>query len=376
VPAFRSNSPPVQARAGVRRLGVSGVVLLLTAAWSAAALAQPCPPVDLAGDGIGSDSALTNRTGGFTAVLEQGTNLGQPAILAPLSGSESLTEFRAIVFGLPTAKGVLRFDRFDFRLELWPAADYFSGAPATYRVALGRPSNQELVTVSPDYVVPATPFGNAGLGGDNAATYDLRFDLTGTAPGGKPLLPFGGVLPAGEWVVGFQSQHVLAESGSLRVSGSGAPEGPLPLFSREGSVPRGILGNQNRDQIILRWGLSLRAEMLTPSGLPGDFNGDLVVDAADYTTWRDERAAATGAAGYLCWRTNFTRLPADGPAANQLAGFEATHNFDNSLANVIPQSEFPLRVPEPPASWLLLAMLAVVIPAVAIGRWGLVKGSS
>jgi hypothetical protein len=56
-----------------------------------------------------------------------------------------------------------------------------------------------------------------------------------------------------------------------------------------------------------------------PAALPGDFNGDLMVDAADYTIWRDNLGAPTDGAlmgagdghpgvdagDYALWKTNF-----------------------------------------------------------------------
>ena len=43
-------------------------------------------------------------------------------------------------------------------------------------------------------------------------------------------------------------------------------------------------------------------------GLPGDFNGDGRVDAADYTTWRDGLGGAFTVEDYEVWRENFGRV--------------------------------------------------------------------
>jgi endonuclease/exonuclease/phosphatase family metal-dependent hydrolase len=45
-------------------------------------------------------------------------------------------------------------------------------------------------------------------------------------------------------------------------------------------------------------------EVLAPS-LPGDYNGDNVVDAADYTVWRDGGAPDDGIGGYNLWVSNY-----------------------------------------------------------------------
>ncbi|TWT99465.1 hypothetical protein Pla108_04040 [Botrimarina colliarenosi] len=52
------------------------------------------------------------------------------------------------------------------------------------------------------------------------------------------------------------------------------------------------------------------------AGLPGDYNGDNVVDAADYTVWRDGGSPDSGPAGYTLWANNYgATLPASTSAA-------------------------------------------------------------
>jgi hypothetical protein len=60
----------------------------------------------------------------------------------------------------------------------------------------------------------------------------------------------------------------------------------------------------------------------TPPGLPGDYNGDMVVDAADYIIWRKNETAnnplpndnglTTQADRYDLWRDNFGNTPGSG----------------------------------------------------------------
>jgi fibronectin-binding autotransporter adhesin len=89
---------------------------------------------------------------------------------------------------------------------------------------------------------------------------------------------------------------------------------------------------------------------LAPAGLPGDFNNDGKVDAADYATWRKNEVANAA-------------LPNDGGAGNQAARFTLWRaNFGNppgagaGLHNA--------EVPEP--GTLLLALVGVLVPC--IGR--------
>lgn len=85
------------------------------------------------------------------------------------------------------------------------------------------------------------------------------------------------------------------------------------------------------------------AYLLTP-GIPGDFNGDGTVDAADYVVWRDTDGTP---AGYDKWRANL--------------GKSAT--IGASLMNAIAGSQ---AVPEP--SSLLLAALATLMAVAAVRR--------
>ncbi|HEX2474205.1 MAG TPA: hypothetical protein VHK01_05645 [Lacipirellulaceae bacterium] len=53
-----------------------------------------------------------------------------------------------------------------------------------------------------------------------------------------------------------------------------------------------------------------------PAGIPGDYNDDGSVDAADYVVWRKNNGAM---AGYEEWRTNFGKTVGNGSGAQQLA---------------------------------------------------------
>jgi hypothetical protein len=275
------------------------------------------------GDPIGSSSDTTDNTGGFTAVQQDGGNLGQPAILVSLTGQELLVDFRVIVFGLPSIQENLLFNQFDYGLDVWPSADYFAHREPQYHVELGQPWNIRLVPDGQSRMIPDTPFGAAGVGGDYATTYDFRFDLAQLAATTPSARVFSSPLPEGDWVFGIQSSHNIEDSGILRVAGSTAIAGPLPLFSRDDSVPRGILGAQDPNNISLYWGMSLAAVLEdSPTHPAGDFNANGVVDAADYVLWRRHLGAASesslnyagnglngvDAGDYLLWRQNFAAV--------------------------------------------------------------------
>jgi hypothetical protein len=55
-------------------------------------------------------------------------------------------------------------------------------------------------------------------------------------------------------------------------------------------------------------------------GLAGDFNGDNIVDAADYVDWRKTPSTFGGSAGYDLWRANFgTVATGSGTASSKAA---------------------------------------------------------
>ncbi|TWU00580.1 Endo-1,3-1,4-beta-glycanase ExsH [Botrimarina colliarenosi] len=109
------------------------------------------------------------------------------------------------------------------------------------------------------------------------------------------------------------------------------------------------LGGPDGAKFALVDGAPNEVVLMAVSNLPGDFTNDGVVDAADYTVWRDSEGAPAGtlandtaggvigAAQYDLWRTNFG---ATVPASNA------------SVANV--------AVPEPTAA-CMLATLAIVV---------------
>jgi hypothetical protein len=89
----------------------------------------------------------------------------------------------------------------------------------------------------------------------------------------------------------------------------------------------GSISDAGGADVVLK-GLS---SVIVPDDLPGDFNSDGRVDAADYVVWRKTDGTQEG---YDRWRTNFGRSIAS-PAAGQSAA-----------------------IPEPAAVQLALAVLA------------------
>lgn len=135
-------------------------------------------------------------------------------------------------------------------------------------------------------------------------------------------------------------------------------------------IPLGDISSLGFASAAAQAGLSLQyilAESLTSAGAPGDYNNNGVVDAADYTLWRNaantagtlpnQNPAATtpnliDAEDYTFWKQNFGATGGALPETEFDTGsvfFDATAAGGGALAGA--------AVPEPTAAWLLIAGL-------------------
>jgi hypothetical protein len=152
--------------------------------------------------------------------------------------------------------------------------------------------------------------------------------------------------------------------GQVQISGAASIAGALEVSLLEGYMPTagdsfqiltaaggrtGTFLNEVLPSLPsgLDWDLAYNPNSIVLSvvstGLPGDYNGNGVVDAADYVVWRKTDGSQ---AGYDLWRTNFGRAVAAGgsPASSTAGPAVATH-----------------AVPEPACIFMVLsAMLAWV----------------
>jgi len=145
-----------------------------------------------------------------------------------------------------------------------------------------------------------------------------------------PLVPNGDVIratftPTGSEVVYLADQDVneMFELYAVAANGGAARKlsGPLVAsgdvvdwkFSPDGSklVYR---ADQDQDGLYQLYSVDLN------ESLPGDFNRDGVVDAADYTKWRDGLGSVYTASDYTTWKTNFGRRNGTGASAPVSAG--------------------------------------------------------
>jgi hypothetical protein len=153
------------------------------------------------------------------------------------------------------------------------------------------------------------------IGGD--ATGDLRFEGSGSLAIDDDLVQLGnGTLTA---TLGSSppSEPLLEVAGEAHLAGTLAVEAelgfvPAPGFEIELLAALGGITSPF-DQVVLpdlpaglAWELNYAATSIllkiAASPLPGDFNADGSVDAADYVVWRK---SAGSPAQYATWRTNF-----------------------------------------------------------------------
>jgi len=175
------------------------------------------------------------------------------------------------------------------------------------------------------------------LGGDGIVNGDLTLAAAVVAPGHG----VGELTVKGDFTMGSESVLEIEIGGTstnqfdtLQVAQNVYLDGTLavtltgdyyPDFGQQFSVVqavsisnRGIvLGGPDAEKFKLIFASGELLLESTVAGLPGDYNNDGLVDAADYTVWRDHLGTTTlpnrdpGAAGpvgqsdYLVWKTNF-----------------------------------------------------------------------
>ncbi len=99
---------------------------------------------------------------------------------------------------------------------------------------------------------------------------------------------------------GTSTVNVNVAGASLKSSGTTWLYGVNQTIPLQSTLSTG-LGNSFAVNVPYRSVLAV----LVDAALPGDFSGDGVVDALDYTVWRDNFGAPYTAADYELWRANF-----------------------------------------------------------------------
>ncbi len=172
-------------------------------------------------------------------------------------------------------------------------------------------------------------FGVLGSLGVDATTGDVLYQLQDTGQ----LVEAGATVSLGDWLPYHIRLDFLANEYSIIVAGS--------LLATTGFVDRGTTGGNDLDEFTdadiaafaavgeTTPGTAYFDNFIVQEVLAGDYNGNGIVDAADYTVWRDnvgQPVAAfssadgtgdgeIGAADYDLWKANFgTFLSGSGSA--------------------------------------------------------------
>jgi hypothetical protein len=175
------------------------------------------------------------------------------------------------------------------------------------------------------------------LGGDGIVNGDLTLTAATVGPGHG----VGELTVKGDFTMGSESVLEIEIGGTsasefdvLQVGENAYLDGALavtltddyyPDFGQQFSVLQAVsianygvtLGGPDADKFKLVFSSGELLIESTMAGLPGDYNSDGIIDAADYTVWRDQLGTTTlpnrdpsatspvGQFDYLVWKTNF-----------------------------------------------------------------------
>ncbi|TWT75837.1 hypothetical protein Pla123a_26200 [Posidoniimonas polymericola] len=195
---------------------------------------------------------------------------------------------------------------------------------------------------------------------------ELLLELGGTAAGAYDSLTASGAIE----FLGALSVRLVDPLGGEAVFAPSAGDA-FTLLTADGglTVPSG-LGNVTLPEApaYTDWTLEIVADtlrLLLVAVESGDFNGDGLVDAADYTLWRSNDGAGTGTPGSL--------TPADGDANGD--GFVDADDYgvwqSQYGAIVAPSSVDVSSIPDPCCAALLALGMALSVPARSVGRGAL-----
>jgi hypothetical protein len=177
-------------------------------------------------------------------------------------------------------------------------------------------------------VISGTPDSISGLQGfsiANAGFSGLGHSANHPTAGCHPADPFCASTPDGSpaWLVASVSLKSLASSGTATLHLQIGANGMIYLadVNQAAEVTFGVnnigTGPIYNSQLPAQRGITLAGDepdavMQAAAGLAGDFNADLVVDAADYVTWRNGLGTTHTPVEYVVWRANFGAASGDG----------------------------------------------------------------
>ena len=185
----------------------------------------------------------------------------------------------------------------------------------------------------------------------------MRFAITNAGNGSEQVLETS-TLPVGEWV--HLTLTLGGNTGVLYVNGVPRVAGQILLDPSDINSVNNYIGKSQWPDPLFRGGISdvqiydyaLTATQVDHLIFRADFNDDGVVDAADYTVWRDH-LGAVGVAPY-------TAGDADGNGSVTQADYQVWRKqFGQTFDDAFPSQGF--SVPEPTAGIMLVIGCATTL---------------
>ena len=153
-----------------------------------------------------------------------------------------------------------------------------------------------------------------------SADNTMRFAITTDGNASEQILDTD-PLPIGQWV------HVAVtlggNTGVMYINGKPQVAGQILLNPADVNPTHNYLGKSQWPDPLYHgmiddlqiYDYALDSMQIANLVHPGDFNHDGVVDAADYTVWRDGLGSTYGQADYEIWKTNFGKTAGSGASA-------------------------------------------------------------
>ena len=178
----------------------------------------------------------------------------------------------------------------------------------------------------------AHDFGNLAIGASSPSFNFDVYNLLATA-GFTANMDFDSVTPSGNSAA--FTTNLAASAGSLVLAGGAGHTFTSSLTAMTvGTFSASYVLNFSDENITGAWNNSITLMLTGKTRLAGDYNGDFVVDAADYAVWRSTKdqsvTAYSGADGdgngivntadYEVWRGNYGQTAAGSGAAIGTAG--------------------------------------------------------
>lgn len=201
----------------------------------------------------------------------------------------------------------------------WYKAAYYDGAAVVY---YNYPAKSN---TAPDNHLPADDSGNSVNYYVGGYTQDISYPFTSAGAYTLSKSPYGTADQGGnvwEWTEAFGTNANGTTNTSLRIRRGGSADNDATQIIS--SFRENKVGTTESDNMGFRL-----ATIATAAGVPGDYNANGVVDAADYVLWRkysgqsvtlpnDSTPGTVTAADYDVWRSHFGQTPGAGSSAEGL----------------------------------------------------------